>query len=266
MPGQLTKEATDPTHLSALGTSAARLAETSGLSLTEAVVHTIGQMKLSTEQVRRVVEATNIEAFNKKYSSMSGNFRAVHIDDGPADPSVVLQSVSTQQPQALTVDALEYSMPPGLTKRASVGTFVVDRTRGGVMQEIRELQSKLSSAHDELIQSAESSKGLLEDLLEKLSKDVRSASLEGAAPAEIFEAWARVDIDTAEQVFEKMSGLMKPNKKVASRQIRPDATVVVTFSEFAKEAQRCLGLTKAVKNVENELSKVSSWIKGRSHA
>ena len=75
-----------PEQLIMLGKSAAQVSETSGMSLTDAVVRSVGMTKLNSHQVRRVVEAANHEAFHRKFASMDPTMRVVELDGGPADP------------------------------------------------------------------------------------------------------------------------------------------------------------------------------------
>jgi len=65
-----------------LGKTAARLSETSGISLTEACTRTLDGEGLNQEQVRRAVEHANINAVNSKFASLRGDNRIVHLDHG----------------------------------------------------------------------------------------------------------------------------------------------------------------------------------------
>ncbi len=100
-------------ELESLGKQAARLGETSGLSLTEACVRTLEHESLNAEQIRRAVEYANINAVNTKFASMRGVDRVVHIDGGPADPVTVMDALNapTTAPRAQLAD-LEYSAAP----------------------------------------------------------------------------------------------------------------------------------------------------------
>lgn len=256
-------KSTDPGTLEGLGKQAAALHESAGIGMTDAVVQTIGRAKLSTEQVRRVVEFANIEMFNRKYAAMAGTFRTVHVDDGPADPATVLQDLNNNaRPQEVTVDALEYSMPPNLSKTASVAGLVEARPRGAVMGEIYDLRSKVSAAHDELIQSVEASKERVAELFVELVEAVKSASAGGAAPEEIYRAWVKVNPEAAKIAYARASTYMRPaNEKVAGRYLNPSTDVVDLFAKLVKESQSCQRHTMALKTVEAELVKINQWLK-----
>lgn len=251
----------DPLTFENLGKQAARLAESGDLSLTEAVVQTIGRVKLNSEQVRRVVEQANIEAFNRKFASTSGSMRAVHIDGGPADPVTVLQALNDgARPREVTIDALEYSMPPEQVKGSSFSFTEPTRTKEGVRMDIYALNDRLRAAHDEVTQNLEAARGTMNDHLVDLAGAVKSASLQGAAPSEILEAWSRIDQELAKLAYARTKSFMSSNTKVGGRAINPASRVVQTFADFVKEAHSFVAHQRAVASLEVELHKVGTWI------
>lgn len=255
-------KSTDAGTLEGLGKQAAALHERASITMTEAVVQTIGRAKLSSEQVRRVVEFANIEMFNRKYAAMAGSFRTVHVDDGPADPAAVLQDLNDiARPQEVIVDALEYSMPPDLGKTAGLMDIPEARPRGAVMAEIYALHSKVSAAHDELIQSVEASKERVAELFVDLVDAVKSASAGGAAPEEILAAWMKINPEAAKVAYARARPFMRANTKVAGRYLNPAAEVVDVFAKLVKESQSCQRHTLALKNVEAELVKINQWFR-----
>ena len=252
----------DPLTFENLGKQAARLAESGDLSLTEAVVQTIGHVKLNSEQVRRVVEQANIEAFNRKFASTSGSMRAVHIDGGPADPASVLQALNDgARPREVTIDALEYSMPPEQVKGSSFSFSEPSRTQEGVRMDIYALNNRLHAAHDEVSQNLEAARGLMNDHLIDLADAVKSASLQGAAPSEILAAWSKIDGELAKLAYDRTKGYMASNSKIAGRIINPASLVVRTFASFAKQAHSYSAHQKALSSIEAELHKVGTWLK-----
>jgi hypothetical protein len=252
----------DSGHLESLGKVAAQLSESTGISMTQAVVQTIGMEKLNAEHVRRVVEFANVEAYNRKFASLTGHLRTVHFDSGPADPVQVLQSLNCQaRPQEVTIEALEYTLPPDFSKRASVSAFVPsDRTRRGVLNDVYALHSKLSAAHDELVQNAEAAKERMNEHFAALEEQVKSASAGGAHPGEIFHAWARVHPELAKVAYQQTAAFMRPqNEKVAGRELNPAARLVTEFRAFVKEAQSYETYVRAVAATEAEMRTVSNW-------
>lgn len=258
----------DPLTFENLGKQAARLAESGDLSLTEAVVQTIGHVKLNSEQVRRVVEQANIEAFNRKFASTSGSMRAVHIDGGPADPVAVLQALNDgARPREVTIEALEYSMPPEHVKSSSFALTESLRTADGVRGDIYALNDRLLAAHDEVTQNLEAARGDMNEHLSDLAGAVKSASLQGATAGEIFAAWAKIDRELAKLAHDRTSRFMSGGDiKVAGREINPNSAVVRTFGEFAKAAHSYGAHMKALVSLETEIQKVSTWIKNNRRA
>lgn len=254
--------AVDPSHLESLGKTAARFAETGDLSLTDAVVQTVGREELNPEQVRRVVEYANTEAFNRKFASTSGSMRAVHIDGGPADPVDVLQALNNAaRPREVVVDSFEYSMPPDFGKESSIDFLNVDRTVGGVMKDVSDLRHQLMAAHDELTQGTEASKAAMNSHLTELADHVKRASLQGAAPSDILAAWSQVSPEMAKLAFDRTKSFMRSdNVKVAGRSINPAHPVVQQFCSFVKSASSYASHHDALMSTERELVKVSSWL------
>jgi hypothetical protein len=252
----------DPGHLEGLGKQASRLSDSSGISLTEAVVQTIGHEKLNAEQVRRVVEYANIEAYNTKFATLGGPQRVVSFDGGPADPAQVMQSLNDYaRPQEIVVEALDYAMPPEFAKSSSPVDFAVsDRTTGGVIMDVYGLRSKLSAAHDELVQSVEASKERLSDSFISLVEIVKSASAAGATSAEIYECWYRRNPEVAKVAFSRVQHFVKPNTKVAGRRISDDSKLARAFDMLVMESESCQGHVQALQRVEVELAKVSNWL------
>lgn len=254
----------DPQSLEALGKQAAHMADASGISMTDAVVQTIGHVKLNAAQVRRVVEFANHEIFSRKFAATSGSIRAVHIDGGPADPVEVMQALNNAaRPREVIVDSMEYSMPPDLVKQSSPFSFVSapERTRAGAMGEVHALQAKLAAAHDELVQNMEAAKERLSDAFVALATQVKQASAGGATPAEIYAAWASVHPELAKIAHTRLASLMRAdNEKVAGRAINPSVKLVTVFRDFVKESLSAEAHALALRGVETEMGKVSSWL------
>lgn len=82
-------------HLEVLGKRAAYdWCQGKFASLNEAVVDTVRGEQLSPEQVRRVVEFTNGDAYLREFRKEGSSHRVVHFDSGPADPAQVLQDLN----------------------------------------------------------------------------------------------------------------------------------------------------------------------------
>ena len=81
-------------HLEVLGKQAASMyVEGKTASLHEAIVETVRGERLAPEQVKRVVEFTNGDAYLQEFRK-EGSHKVVHFDRGPADPAQVLQDLN----------------------------------------------------------------------------------------------------------------------------------------------------------------------------
>lgn len=119
-------------HLEVLGKKAAADWGTGKFaSLHEAVIGTVRSEQLSPEQVRRVVEFTNSNAYLNEFRK-EGSHKVVHFDNGPADPAQVLQDLNDGGGGTVyDRGTLDYSMPPehGHKKVAAArATEAMDKT------------------------------------------------------------------------------------------------------------------------------------------
>lgn len=250
----------DPDRLQNMGKTAARLAETAGLSLSEAVVHTVEREKLNAEQVRRVVECANIEAFNRKFASMSGEDRFVSIEDGPADPQQVLGQLGCAQSGEYVIGTADYDMPPTKVAELTSGVAPVYRTRQGVVGDVLRLQSKLSAAHEIVVQDAEAASGEMGAALSDLGDWVKRATLNGAEAGEVYAAWAAVHPKIAKLAASRLMGGVPAMSKIAGRRLNPEHPVVTSFGRFVKTAQDFHKLLGARQNLESQLLRVGEWL------
>ncbi len=253
----------DAEHLEMLGKQAARLSETAGITLNDSVVQTIGHEKLSQEQVRRVVEFANVDAFNRKFASTSGHIRTVAVDGGPADPVHVIQSLNNgARPKGVTLESMEYSAPPDFGKVSQVTSTLPERTKKGALMEVQKLQSKLSAAHEEVASGMEAAKFVMSEALVDVVDQAKRASLQGATPDEVFSAWHRVDPELAKVAFDRARLVMKTSsdKTASVRRLNPEHPVVASFGKFAEAARSYGNHLSARASIEGELVRVGNWL------
>jgi hypothetical protein len=246
----MTLRSTSASDLRDLGKTAADLASSSGLGLTEAVVRTIGHTKLSTEQVRRVVEAANHASFQKA-AQMT---HSVNFDSGPADPSVVLEALKTASLVPVVMySTADYDLPP-MRKTASAHPAVRE-----AVQDIRLLRDKLADAHEECVASAEAAKAELQSSFNELSKQANRALMSGATPDDLVRAWMSINEELGKTASERL-GLRLTGVKTAG-QVNPDHPVMTTFATMANAVQSYASYETARGQLEIELTKVSSWLR-----
>lgn len=259
-----TSRAVDPGRLIDLGKTAADLSASSGISLTEAVVRTVEMEKLNSQQVRRVVESANHEAFSRKYAQTSGRTRAVHFDDGPADPTVVLAALKTaSSPRAVPVSTADYDLPPTFHKSAALAPEPIFRTKAGAYAGILDLQHQLNHAHEEAVAGAEVAKVAMREAMAGLRDHVGHAVRSGASADDIVAGWSAFNADIAKIAAERL-GLRLLGVKTAGVVLNPQHAVMTTFVNFCEATEGFQAWESARGQVESELMKVSSWLKERA--
>lgn len=236
------------------GKTAARLSETSGLSLTEAMVRTLEGESLNAQQVRRAVEHCNIAAVNNKYAQLKGDSRIVHIDGGPADPAIVIDQLqATAAAPVRKVAALEYSTAPVYDRPHTKVASAVDPDLPG-------LQQRLSRAHDELIDMCSGIEYRMETKFAELAERAKSASREGASLCDLATAWMQIDPAMAKVAMHQLRKEIPWGEKTASRRVSMEHPVMREFEEFAKVASEFHRAAEARNHVEAELAKVADFL------
>lgn len=264
------KHSVEPQHLEYLGKQAASLAESCGLDLTDAVIRTLASEKLGSEQVTRVVEFANIEAFQRKYSSMGANMRVVDIEGGPADPQRVLQSLNDQaRPAHVELQSLDYDTPPQtkVSHEVDLGLGRVSshhRTRAGILQDVTGLRSKLAAASEEAVASAESARYQMRLALEQLQESVKTAARhDGLMREDLLTAWLEVDPEMVRVATQYMPKLASRGTTKVAHRLNPQHPVVKHYAEFAKQAQRFGAYDTARRQLEQRMIEVDAFLQER---
>ena len=111
----------DPEQLELMGKRAAALYSDGKHSLSEAVVATVKEACLSPEQVKRVCEFANTNAYLAEFEK-AGEMRNVTFTGGPADPGYVLKDLNDGGNPALNnISNEDYKAPALSYKTASLG-------------------------------------------------------------------------------------------------------------------------------------------------
>jgi hypothetical protein len=259
----------DPGRLETLGKDAAAFADSAGLGLSEAVVRTIGKTKLNAEQVRRVVEFTNQEAFNRKFAAMNSLHRVIDIDGGPADPARVLQDLNDgARPEATFLPSLDYLMPPAEEKTAEFdfglgSTGRDDGLRGRTIQEIVDLRGKFASAHDEVVGIAGSAQLQMQESLDRLGEAVRVAvKTAGLVRDDLVPVWRSINADLVGTALSRVGPLpVRGHGVKTAHRINPEHPVVAEYASFAKFAESYAQADMARQDLERRLVDINSFLK-----
>lgn len=110
----------DPEQLELMGKRAAAAYSEHGTRLSDAVVEIVKEAKLSPEQVKRVCEFANTNAYLSEFEK-AGEMRNVTFEGGPANPSVVLKDLNDGgNPMLSKLRSNDYTEPTGHYKTAGV--------------------------------------------------------------------------------------------------------------------------------------------------
>lgn len=197
-------------ELEVLGKTAARKYICGELTLTKAVVETVKTAGLSPEQVKRVAEFANTEAYLEEFRK-EGEHKVIEFKGGPADPSAILQDLNDGGGGTVfdKGDGDYNYPPPDVTK-----TSAVNRSKMGLeepklaamfhvehpeempyadpFQEALEVRDKLASAYDQLSSELTGYETIYMDVADELFHQVKQASLEGMSLGRIIQGWHAV--------------------------------------------------------------------------
>lgn len=244
-----------------LGKTAASTAETSGISLTDAVVRAIGMTKLNEQQVRRVVEAANHEAFHQKYAAMDSRMRVVDLEGGPADLNAVTERLALlAAPQKVAAYRNDYVLGPQYPVHSS-GPYVPTMSKTAALEGVTELKERLHATHEELTGQVAAKQASVESSIHRVTHHVRQALADGAYYEDIAKAWGHYNPKYATELASSFS-LPKapPGVKTASREIPRDHPICVAFANFVKVAQEYEEVCTAVRDVEKELVRIDDFL------
>lgn len=207
-------------------------------TLTEAVVETVKHAGLAPEQVKRVCEFANTDAFLKEFRKEAASSKYVTFTGGPADFSEVLKDLNDGGGGTVFDRGMaDFAHAPSVVKTSSVRD--VDRNREAMskvasivlpsirnqeedcilaeafqitekaaaipyhrpLQDVEDLQDKLSSARDSVTSEMSTLEAELLSITEELYGHVKQAALSGTPLGYVVHAW--------HQALEPNPGLVK---------------------------------------------------------
>jgi hypothetical protein len=190
-------------HLEILGKqAAASWCEGRFATLTEAVTATVKTASLAPEQVRRVVEFANTDAFSREFRK-EGAHRVVSFSGGPADAGVILRDLNDGGGGSVHDRGLsDYSTPPKEKTASSedeerafaelFGTepppFPMDNPFGDLI----DVRDKLATIHDHLSAEISSLEVTFGELSDRVYDHAKQASLSGISLGDVMHAWQAV--------------------------------------------------------------------------
>lgn len=197
-------------------------------SLNEAVVETVKHAGLAPEQVKRVCEFANTDAFLKEFKKEAASSKYVVFNGGPADFSEVLKDLNdggggtvfdrgmadfAHAPDVVKTSAAQAASRNrgAMEKTASVQlpepineadqileeAFRVDKTASPIpfarpLQDVEDLQDKLSTARDAATAEMSALEATLLGVTEEMYHHVKQAALDGTPLGHVVQAWDQV--------------------------------------------------------------------------
>ena len=277
-------------HLEVLGKhAAARWQAGDYKTLTEAVVGVVKEGQLVPEQVKRVVEFANTEAFLSSFRKEGSPHHVVDFPGGPADPSVVLGDLNDGGGGSVfDAGTGDYNMPPSGEKTASVeDEYALAALFGSTVEtplpyenphgEVIELRDKLAGANDLLLDQIGHLEVMYAELGDRMYHQVKQAALAGVSMGEVAEAWqvaapSNEYIKVAfglvtprllnEGVFRNVEEMLDSAEKTAGAKIANTAhPLVVEFSEFCDALTKMAELRAAREELKEHLGHLNGYLK-----
>lgn len=182
-------------------------------TLTEAVTETVKHAGLSPEQVRRVVEFANVDAYLQEFKKEGSDHKVIEFQGGPANLSEVLKELNAggggtvfdrgrfdyeSPPQDTSKTASDNALRLGFEETKLAEMFQVeDRSLpyAEPFNEILDLKDKLASVYDSLSADITMLESDYLSASDELFNQVKQASLSGVTLGQIVNAWGAVTDD-----------------------------------------------------------------------
>lgn len=264
-------------------------------TLTEAVLETVKTAQLSPEQVRRVVEFTNVAAFNDEFRKEGSGHRVVEFVGGPADFPEILKDLNDGgTEQVIDKHAFDYSVPPpdvagvysrnedriGLENTKLAEAFGVEETQlpyADPMRDVLDMRDKLAGIEQDLAAELTHLEGQYSDVLSDLYANVKQASLDGVEIGQILQVWTPLSghpefIKSAfahlaprlveNGVFSSKAEIADSITKTASTgMVNVNHPLVVRFKDYCETLTKLAETRRAHQDVSEQLDRVTTFAK-----
>jgi hypothetical protein len=270
-------------HLEVLGKQAsARWSSGESKTLTEAVVQTVKHAHLSPEQVKRVVEFANQDAYLREFKKEGSDHKFVEFSGGPADPSEILKDLNDGGGGSVYDDGMgDYSTPPA-EKRASLedGLDKIAEAFGAdeplpyadPKAPLVELRDKLAHARNAVADQISGLEVMYADLADQVYGRVKQAALGGATLGEVVQVLSEVapTVDHMKVAFQLMTprllreGVFHSgaemqasfSKTASSKLVNKEHPLCVDFEEFCETLSKLAELRGAEADCRSALADV----------
>ena len=282
-------------HLEVLGKKAAA-DWTAGQhkTLTAAVTATVKEAQLSPEQVRRVVEFANTDAYLAAFRKEGSTHRVVDFPGGPADTADILRDLNDGVGGSVFDRGTgDYDSPPAGAKTASAGeeealADLFDVKVGGELPfadphaEAYALKDKIAGVCSHMQSEIGGLEVMYADLADRTYYQTKQAALEGVTLGEVLQAWQTVapsddHIKVAFTLFtprllrdgvfygiEQMTASV--DKTAGARMVNPEHPLVVEFGEFCTVLSKLAELRAARAELRGHELHLHNYLKSASLA
>lgn len=279
-------------HLEVLGKQAsARWSCGEVKRLSDAVVETVKHAGLSPEQVKRVVEFANQDAYLKEFKKEGSEHKFVDFPGGPADPAEVLRDLNSGAGGSVfDRGSADYNAPPS-EKTASaksdyehdmIAMFAGEKVSeeyvyADPMAPLVELRDKIAGAVSTFNDQVSGLEVAYADLADSLYRRVKQAALEGAELGEIVQVLAEVAPSTEhmkvafqlmtprlirEGVYSSGTALQASFSKTAGmRVVNHEHPLCVDFGEYCEVLSKLAELRSAQTDSRAALEEIDEVIR-----
>lgn len=282
-------------ELEVLGKQAADLYTTGKRSLTEAVVEVVKHAGLSPEQVKRVVEFANTDAYLQEFKKEGSPHKVVEFEGGPANFSDVLKDLNDGGGGTVfDRGTLDYDQPPpepvklssnrsrlGFEDEKLASMFDVKEKPlpyAEPLSEALDLKDKLASVNAELSAELSSLETVHLDVTEALYGSVKQATLEGTTLGQVVQAWGSVINEPIfvkaafagmaprlleEKVFPSRDAIGASIEKTAEADVlvNPEHPLVKSFSDYCETLSKLAFLRKTQEDIAQGLDTITVFLK-----
>jgi hypothetical protein len=265
-------------------------------TLTESVTATVKTAQLSPEQVRRVVEFANTEAYLKEFKKEGATHHVIDFQGGPADASSILQDLNDGGGGGGSVfdrGTGDYNSPPSDMKVSSTsaeaellallckeGSAPAELPYENPHGEVIALKDKLAGASDHLNSQISGLEIMYAELGDRVFHQVKQAALSGVSMGDVIQAWETVapspdHIKVAfslltprllrDGVFYNVEQMTASVDKTAGvRAVNTEHPLVVDFSEFCDVLNKLAELRVARNEIRQHLGSLNTYLKQAS--
>jgi len=283
-------------ELELLGKAAAALYSRSGTPLTQAVVETVKHAGLGPEQVRRIAEFANVEAYLQEFQKCGNDHRYVQFHGGPADVPSILRDLNDGGGGTVFDRGLaDYSHAPvNVSKLASRNMDrlgMEDQKLASMFQsedqalpyadplgEAYALYTKLSSARELITHEMGEAESHYAGIVDAIFTTVKQAALEGVPLGHVVQAWATVTDEpefikaaftvltpmlTDSQVFTSLDQIGESLEKTAAGVVVDETHPLVgDFRQYCELIDKIACLRAARDEVTESMDHLGTFLRG----